>query len=186
MKGNYLFLVLTLFVALAFTACEKDDPVVPNEEELITTVNYTLTPADGSAAITLSFVDLDGDGGDAPSITGGTLSANQTYSGSLELLNEAESPSENITEEIEEEDVDHQFFFQSDVSNLTIAYNDMDGDGNPVGLRTTLTTGDATSGSLTIILRHEPSKSATGVSDGDITNAGGETDIEVTFSIDVQ
>ena len=70
---------------------------IPNEEELITTVNYTLTPADGSAAITLSFVDLDGDGGDAPTITGGTLIANTTYTGTLELLNEAEMPVEDIT-----------------------------------------------------------------------------------------
>ncbi|HBK71516.1 MAG TPA: type 1 periplasmic binding fold superfamily protein, partial [Flavobacteriaceae bacterium] len=36
------------------------------------------------------------------------------------------------------------------------------------------------------ILRHEPNKSASGVSDGDITNAGGETDIEVIFNITVQ
>ena len=58
--------------------------------------------------------------------------------------------------------------------------------GHPIGLQIKMTTGMATTGMLTIILRHEPNKDATGVSDGDITNAGGETDIEITFDIDVQ
>jgi len=75
----------------------------------------------------------------------------------------------------------------------------MDADGNPVGLSSTLTTGAAGSGTLTVTLRHEPMKSATGVTlrhepmksatgvaDGDITNAGGETDIEIVFPVDVQ
>ena len=186
MTKKYLIISFVFAISLTFTACDKDDPEIPNEEELITTLNYTLTPTSGGTSITLSFKDLDGDGGTAPTITGGTLAANQTYSGTLELLNEAESPAESITEEIEEEDEEHQFFFQSNISNLTIAYSDQDADGNPVGLSSTLTTGAAASGSITIILRHEPSKSASGVSGGDITNAGGETDIEVTFPIDVQ
>jgi len=181
-----LISTLALATVLFFAACKKDDPEIPNEEELITSVNYTLTSTSGGADVTLSFQDLDGDGGDSPTITGGTLEANHTYTGSLELLNEAESPVEDITEEIDEEDDEHQFFFTSTVSNLMVAYGDQDGDGNPIGLSSTLTTGDAASGTLTITLRHEPSKSATGVSDGDITNAGGETDIEVTFPVDVQ
>ena len=36
-------------------------------------------------------------------------------------------------------------------------------------------------GQFTVTLRHEPDKSAQGVSAGDITNAGGETDIEVSL-----
>ena len=40
--------------------------------------------------------------------------------------------------------------------------------------------------SYTITLRHEPAKTATGVSGGDITNAGGETDIEVVFDVTVE
>jgi len=39
---------------------------------------------------------------------------------------------------------------------------------------------------VTITLRHEPAKDATGVSDGDITNAGGETDISVNFPVEIQ
>ena len=183
MKINYfLFLALPLLL----TSCDKDDPVIPNEEELITTVNYTLTSSDGQDVVLLSFVDLDGDGENQPTIMGGTLSANTVYTGSIELLNEAESPAEDITEEVQEEDDEHQFFFQSTISELVVSYTDQDGDGNPVGLNTSITTGAPDSGNLTVTLRHEPVKDAAGVSAGDITNAQGETDIEVTFPIDVQ
>ena len=62
----------------------------------------------------------------------------------------------------------------------------MDENGNPVGLSFTLTTGEASSGALTFTLIHEPDKSGDGVSEGDITNAGGSKDIEVTFELEVQ
>ena len=180
-------ITLLVVTALVFSSCKKEDPDIPNEEEVITTLNYTLTPAGGGSAITLSFVDLDGDGGNAPTITGGTLAKNETYTGSMELLNETETPAEDVTIEIAEEDAEHQFFFQSDISNLNVAYNDTDANGNPVGLSSTLSTDSVVaSGTLTVILRHEPNKSAAGVSGGDITNAGGETDIEVLFPINVQ
>lgn len=184
LNRNLNFAILVLF-SFVFVACDKDDPIIPNEEELITTVNYQLTSPDGEV-ILMTFVDLDGDGDMQPTITGGILRANTMYSGSLQLLNQAESPAESITEEIEEEDEEHQFFFQSTVDGLSVAYNDVDGNNNPVGLMTTITTGAAASGNLTIILKHEPVKDATGVSDGDVTNAQGETDIQVTFPIDVQ
>lgn len=186
MTKNFLTLTAFLFFSMVFIACEKDDPIIPNEEELITTVNYTLSPANGGNDIVLSFVDLDGDGGSDPIITGGTLAANQLYTGRLDLLNEAESPAESITEEIVEEDEDHQFFFESTINGMSISYTDQDANGNPVGLNTSIMTGGAATGSIKVILKHEPNKNADGVSDGDDTNAGGETDIQVIFPIDVQ
>ena len=158
------FLAIALISSLFFTACKKD-PVIPPDVELITTVIYTLSPMAGGANVTLSFVDMDGDGEMEATIMGGTLDANTTYNGSLELLNELETPAESITEEIEEEDEDHQFFFTSTISDLAISYDDQDADGNPVGLSSTLVTGAAASGSIKIILRHEPEKTAAGVSD---------------------
>jgi len=186
MKRFFLLFPIVFSFSLLFITCKKDDPEIINEEELITTLTYTLTPTGGGTTVSLSFQDLDGDGGNAPIITGGMLAANQTYTGVVTLLNEAASPAENITEEIEEEDEDHQFFFQSTLSDVNIEYNDQDANRNPVGLNTTLTTGAAASGTIGIILRHEPDKAAAGVSDGNIENAGGETDIEITFPIDVQ
>jgi len=186
MFNKFLLFALVLTIGLSFSSCGDDDPDIPVEPEVITTLTYTLTPSGGGADVVLSFVDLDGDGGDAPSVVGGSLAANETYSGTIVLLNESVSPSDNITEEVAAEDEEHQFFFRSSIDDLSIAYNDADENGNPLGLSNTLTTGAAGSGSITVILLHEPSKDADGVSDGDITNAGGETDIEVTFSIDVQ
>ena len=176
-----------LFIAvLVLSSCKKEDPEIPNEEEVITTLTYTLTPSGGGTTVVLSFKDLDGDGGNAPVIVGGTLAANKTYTGTLVLLNEQASPAENITTEVQEEDLEHQFFYQTNLSSLSVAYNDQDADGNPVGIQSTITTTDAGTGTLTVTLRHEPNKSATGVSTGDITNAGGETDIEVTFDIIIE
>lgn len=186
---RFNFPIALLFVAAlcTFTSCEDDEePIIPNEEELITTVNYTLTPASGGDAVVMSFVDLDGDGGNAATLTGGTLQANTTYNGSLDLLNEAESPAESITAEIEDEALEHQFFFESSVAGLSVAYADQDSNGNPIGLSTTVTTGEAGSGNLKVTLKHEPVKSADGVSTGDITNSAGEIDIEVTFPVDVE
>jgi len=177
---------LPLFSILFFTACEKDDPEIPNEEEVITTLIYTLTPQGGGTPILFSFQDLDGDGGDAPIVVNGTLAANTTYNGAVTFLNEIENPAEDITEEVEEEAEDHQIFFSVSGANATISYADTDGNGNPIGLASSLVSGAASSGTLTVILRHEPNKSASDVAAGDITNAGGETDIEVTFDVTVQ
>jgi len=177
---------LVILSVLASCKKEKNDPIIPNEEEVITTLNYTLTPTGGGTAIVLSFQDLDGDGGSAPTITGGALDSNTTYTGVLELLNEIESPAEDITLEVSAEGDEHQFFFEPSATDVTIAYTDMDANGDPIGITSTLTTNSTNTGTLKITLRHEPAKSATGVSSGDITNAGGETDIEVTFNLDVQ
>ena len=130
---------------------------------------------------------MDGDGGTAPVIINGTLAANTTYSGTVDLLNESEEPAEDIGAEVAEEDDHHQLFYElSSGLNMTIEYADFDGDGNPLGLMTTLTTEDASSGQLTCTLRHQPEKDEPGVADGDITNAGGETDIEVQFEVTIQ
>lgn len=183
----------TLFILLAtivFSACSNDDdnPDPVNEEEVITTLTATLIPVGGGATITLQTQDLDGDGPNAPVITvSSPLAVDTTYNGSLELLNETESPAESINEEIVAEDDEHQFFYQASNSIATFTYTDSDGDGNPIGLEFTLTTDTAAgSGNITITLRHEPSKDASGVSDGDITNAGGETDIQAIFPVTLQ
>ncbi len=181
MKSKFLLFAVAVFTVFIFSGCDPD-PVIPNEEELITTLTYTLT---GPNTVILSFEDLDGDGGTAPTIIGGTLEANQSYTGTIILLNSTETPPEDIGAEVAEEDDEHQFFFTSSISDLSVTYNDEDGNGNPLGLATTITTGEPGSGTLTVTLRHEPAKDAAGVADGDITNAGGETDIEVSFDIEV-
>jgi len=181
-------LKLTSFALLVFTlfSCSNDDNPAPvNEEEVITTIKVTLV--NGGNTITLQSQDLDGDGPNAPVVTvSGDLAASTTYLGSVKFLNELENPAENITAEVEEEGVDHQIFYQLTNSLGTITYDDVDDNGNPIGLEFTLVTGSAGSGILTLTLRHEPNKEASGVSDGDITNAGGSTDAQVTFNVTIQ
>jgi hypothetical protein len=183
-KFAFLFLFVLTF---SFFACDDDEVVIPVEEELITNVTLVLVPQGGGTSITLTFSDLDGDGGIPPLIEGGTLTENTVYNGTVSLSNASVSPAEDITLEIMEEEQEHQFFYMAaSTLNLTIDYADQDADGNPLGLLTTFTTGAASTGNLTFVLRHEPDKNAAGVPDGDIANAGGETDIEVAFPISIQ
>lgn len=182
---NFKLLAIALITVSTFTACDKNDDeiILPvNEEELITTVKLTLTG--GGQVITLQSKDLDGDGPNAPVVTvSNNLVANTTYTGQAEFLNELASPVGNITEEIEEEGADHQIFYQALASLGTFTYTDVDANGKPIGLAFTYTTSNAASGNLTVTLRHLPNKSASGVSTGNIANAGGATDAEVVFPV---
>ncbi|MBA3987215.1 MAG: type 1 periplasmic binding fold superfamily protein, partial [Flavobacteriales bacterium] len=110
---NLKFLAFFFTAALLLASCSSDDDNEPiNEEEVITTLTASLTTPDGPT-ILLTYRDLDGDGPNPPVITvSGSLLPNATYTGSMILLNETESPVEDITEEIKEEDDEHQFFFQ--------------------------------------------------------------------------
>ena len=169
--------------AMFLVSCSNDDNGPVNEEEVITTVTTTLTV--GGQVITLTSRDLDGDDGpNAPVVTAsGNLAASTTYSGAITFLNETQSPTGDITVEVEEEGVDHQVFYQLSAGLGTITYTDLDLNGKPIGLTFTLTTGNAGTGNLTVTLRHLPNKSASGVATGDITNAGGATDALVTYPV---
>lgn len=180
---NLYLLALVIFVGFS---CKKDDHDHAHESELITTLRYTLVPASGGAPIVLTFKDLDGEGGNAPVITNGTLAANTTYNGSLELLNESQTPSKDITAEILAEAAEHQFFFVVTGANLAVRYADQDAKGKPLGLKSQLTTQQASTGKLQVVLRHEPNKDAANVANGVITNAGGETDIQVVFDVTIR
>lgn len=179
---------LLVLTSAFFAACSSDDDSIPeiiNEEELITTMKVSLVPENGGETLVLNFQDLDGDGSNEPIIDSEILAANTVYSGTILLLNETTDPAENITLEVAEEGEAHQFFYSNNAGMIT-NYTDEDSNGNPIGINFSLETSAATSGSLTIILRHEPNKSAEGVIDGNIENAGGETDILVTFPISVE
>ena len=173
---------IPILLLIALSSCKKDDPDIPNEEELITTLIYRLEPLGAGDMVELKFQDLDGDGGIAPVITTAPLQANTTYQGSIILLNELKTPAVDISAEVEAEGQAHQLFYILDALKLEVEYMDSDLDGNPLGLITSLSTGDPTSTTLNIVLRHEPQKPNNGTPD----DAGGETDIEVIFDITIE
>lgn len=183
------FLALSLAVVTLFPSCSDDDsaPQIVNEEEVITTVTATFVPVGGGNTVTLTSRDLDGDGPDAPVVTvSGPFTTGKTYNGSVTFLNELQNPTGNITEEIEEEGVEHQLFFLQAGALGTFNYTDEDANGHPVGLGFTYNSATVpVTGTLSIVLRHEPNKSGSGVANGDITNAGGSTDAQVNFAVSV-
>ena len=187
------FLLPLLILSLIFTGCSDDDDHDDhshrvNEEEVITTVEVTLS--DGTNSYVLIWEDLDGDGPDLPIITGATIPSN-SYDAEIQLYNKTLDPTDDeyvVTTEILEEDVDHQFFFNASngLNVFDFVYADADVDGNPIGQQFIIEDVSGSGGDLNIVLLHEPNKNADGVSDGDITNAGGDTDIDITFPIIVQ
>jgi hypothetical protein len=181
---------IALIALLSFNSCSNDDNSQPvNEEEVITTVTVTLTPEGGGTPVILTSRDLDGDGPNAPLITStGSFMVSTTYNGTVSLLNELTTPIDNISLEVKEEGDEHQFFFSASGGlSGTFTYADLDVNNKPIGLDFKFTTSaTAQSGNLTVILKHEPNKAGENVASGDITNAGGETDVQVSFPVTVQ
>ncbi len=174
-----------LFTFSLLISCDDDDTTqIINEEELITTVELTFTSTtDANNVVVYKSVDTDGDGPDAPVITViGNLMTASSYMGSVQFLNESVSPAENITTEVQEEADEHEVFYLSSITDVSITKDDVDVNGNALGLMSTLQTGAASTGTLTIVLRHEPLKP----NDGSLSNAGGETDVQVVFDLTVQ
>ena len=177
------FLTISIFAIALFASCSDDDvPETVLPQEVITTLRLTLEPIGGGTDIVLEYRDLDADGPNPPVvIVSGNLAAGTSYNGTILLLNETVNPPENVTEEVDEEALEHQFFYTlgGDL-NVTTEYENFDTDGNPLGTELMLSAGEASSGTLTLTLRHEPNKPNSGLAD-----AGGETDIEVTFDVAV-
>lgn len=175
----------TLFV----TGCKKDDddpkpsgnnnPPV-HEEELITSVILSFVDTAGvQPSVQYAFRDPDGDGGNAPTQHDTIrLVANTYYNATIQLLNESESPAEDITLEVQDEDDEHIFCYTPANTNVTVVRTDSDGTYE-VGITSRWGTGAAATGETTVTLKHQP-----GVKDG--TCAPGDTDVEVTFVTIVQ
>jgi hypothetical protein len=169
-----------------------DAPPCENEEEIITDVILTWTPADGGNPVVARAQDPDGEGPqDLQILDEVNLLENTEYTLTLELRNELEG--EDITEEIMEEDDEHMFFFafsegifsdptgdgNTDNRDDPVNYNDFDENNLPVGLSTAWTTAaEMTSGSIRIILKHQP-----GVKSSTSTVEDGGTDLDLTWTV---
>ncbi|QYJ68761.1 type 1 periplasmic binding fold superfamily protein [Flavobacterium litorale] len=184
---NVKLSILALIALTGLNSCNNDDDAtIVNPEEVITTLTATFEPVAGGETVVLTSRDLDGDGPEAPIISVlGNFTTGASYSGTVSFLNETETPAENVSEEILTEGDEHQIFFQQDDLG-TFTYTDADVNQRPIGLTFSFVASTTPqTGLLTITLRHEPNKAAAGVADGDITNAGGESEAMATFEVSV-
>lgn len=189
MKKRSQFLknvLLAVILMAAIVSCKKDEekpqdpPPVTNEEEIITTMKITFTDVAGiEPTVEAVFSDPDGEGGNPPTVFDViVLKNNTTYQASILLLNETVSPPDNISEEVEEEGDEHIFCFTSGGVDITVVRTDSDGTYG-IGLESEWTTGEPATGTMLIVLKHQP-----GVKDG--TCEPGETDIELLFETVVE
>lgn len=179
-------MIAVLALALGVSGCKKDDDEeLPeaDENELITKVSLKFTnTADASDVATVTWADPDGEGGVAPTIGTLTLKPSATYNLEVsEVLNETTDDEEerNVLNEINEESDEHLWVYKPSGVNLSIVRTDKDANNLEIGLKGRATTGVAGTGTLQVILRHQP-----GVKDG--TEAPGSTDFEGTFPVTIQ
>jgi hypothetical protein len=199
------YIVPVFIAAVALTSCsDDDDPKKEDTPELITKVTLTFTPKAGGTAITATATDPDGQGQQDIAFDGPVnLARNTEYVLAISLINGLAAPTDdeyNISAEVEDEGDEHQFFFAwtknafsnpagngnvdnaSDPLRYEGAANAKDENGHNLGLTTTWTTTDVAVSAATfnVILKHQPDlKTATS------TSAMGETDLDVTFPLNI-
>jgi len=190
MKSIIKTISLLGILSLSIVACKDDDDtsVKPSghdhdhhhhEQELITTLEVIVKDTMGLAIDTFAFRDQDGIGGNAPIVDEIILEESSIYDVELRFLDESDSNDiEDITIEIENEDDEHLVCYTSSSNDLSVIRTDSDGT-YPVGIHSRWSTGGHGHVDLTITLKHQP-----GVKNGDC--APGETDVEVTFHVDIE
>lgn len=166
---NLLFALLA--TGLFFTGCDKHDHT---SEENITKIEVHIT----GPGFDQKFVweDADGDGGNPPTIQTIVLNPNVVYSANLHLYD----GDKEITSEIVQESNEHLFTFLVTGADLSIGALSTDNNGNPFGIESRWTTGNASTGTVNIKLIHEPSNK------NNPANPGGDTDFDVVFPVQIQ
>lgn len=188
MKKQLMKVVLGITIAgTLITACKKEKVVEPNEEEVITTMRLTFVPVAGGTTLAYQFDDADGPGGAAPTQQEIVLAPSKSYNVTIQLLNKTLTPAEDITTEILAEADAHRFYYAPTVgSNITAWVVDNDGNGIPLGINSTWSTGAVATGKIKVTLRHYPSNPP-GKAAGDLVNSTKSgTDIEVEFNTKIQ
>jgi len=179
-------------IAVVFPTTIVADPQAPpceNEEEEINLVVLNFVEKGTTDTLKFEWFNEDGEGPLPPTIERIQLNTSTEYELFIELRNTIEG--EDITDEIREEDDEHQFFFGWTGGLFTdptgngndeppfgpVNYLDFDDNQRPVGLETEWTTTDeAFSGSFRVVLKHQPGEKD---DDSDVTVGG--TDIDISF-----
>lgn len=170
---------LMTVVSLFSVSCEKDPIEDPNEEELITTVKVFLVEQGTTDPLVITFRDIDGPGGVAPTVFDSIIiNANKSYATTIQFLNESVTPADDITAEVAAEADDHQIYYQPTTVSLNATNLNKDSKGLPLGVTSTWTAGVVAKGKMKLTLKHKPGAKAA----GDPVSKG-ETDVEVEFGV---
>lgn len=177
---------LLAFTAIALSACDSnDEPAIPVEQELVTTVKLLVTD-NGGFKQTFTYKVENGVGATTPgTVTKDevVLAPSKEYNVEVQLWNDKKTPAENITEEVIAESSAHLFLYESKPAGLlTFSNGNKDAANMPFNQRIVVKTGAADTGELGVVLKHNPTnKAALNAAD-----AGGETDVDVTFPVKLQ
>lgn len=184
MKPKFIYYALgsLLLVALLQQACRKSNPIPPNpnEEELITTCRIIFVDSSGIQPTTsFQYRDIDGDGGNPPSMFDTIrLKSGTTYYAEILLLDESKSPTDTVSNEVLAEADEHLFCFTVTGLNCPIQRTDSDGTYE-IGLLSKWRPGATGNGTAQVELRHQPD-----TKDG--TCAPGSTDLLIDFPFIIQ
>lgn len=200
MTRLFRFRSLALAAALSLTvaACdsnEPDDGDGAGEEEVITLVRLTVTPAGGAAETYDATFDEAGVFQSAETME---LVAGTTYGVSIDLQNTTEDPPESITAEIRDEEPEaHRFFYTPEggvSSRITVSGLDTDPNGDPLGLTfdASVSTGGAAAGDFRVKLRHYeedadlPEDKRNDTATADEVPGVVENDVDFTFPVEIE
>jgi hypothetical protein len=189
------FLYVLLLTTFAFTACNSEDPEAENDQEVITDVilsfqELNLSGIPTGAIITFKASDPQGiEVGSTPTIDNVTLIKGKTYQMKIEVRNSIAN--EDITAEILAESDEHQFYFLGTafVGSSVLTYTYADPSGELIGLEGKVVIAQSpgfNNANMRIVLRHDLDKNFPGALNPNFENfiqAGGETDLDITFPL---
>ncbi len=194
-------IILIAVLIFGLSGCDNNDPEKEDVPELITEVTLVFTTDRGSTTQTVTATDPDGEGvQDMVFGYPAELELDKTYTMKILLKNGLAEPGTeqyDVASEVAEEGEEHMFFFEwspgifsdpagdgnfdtrADAVNYVGGTDSNDANGLPLGLTTTWTTeSEVETGTLRIILKHQPGLKST-TSGSDV----GETDLDITFHI---
>ncbi|UZD23756.1 hypothetical protein PBT90_10185 [Algoriphagus halophytocola] len=193
-----LYLLAIALVSFTFASCTSEDPEPENDGEVITDVTLTFQELDDSnnpVGDAMEFTASDSEGieiGGTPEIETVMLTAGKTYQMSVEVFNSIAG--EDITEEISEEADEHQFYFLGSafVGTPVLTYQYDDEGGINLGLNgivSVVADPSTNNATMQVLLRHDLDKNYPGADNPNFTDyaqAGGESDLDITFPVIIE
>lgn len=202
---------LATLLAMTVACLPADGSTDGDDTEVISRLELTFTPHDGGAPVVATFEDPDGDGGASGMADAITLPNGVALDLEVAFVNGLVEPPVDITTEVEAEAEHHQVLIlgdavrgpasSSDAALIEHAYADHEsdygdnavGEDLPVGIRNTVTTERAGTGSLRVMLRHMPPIGGEPQKSADVAELAamdrplpGDVDADVTFALTVQ